>query len=215
MVSRAILSNWKTVNSKPPTITIGIVACTFSDNLSFSVSSKVSLSPGGGGLLPGILGGSVPPGSPNPDPISDWKMSLPHPFSDQTSKIHTRFQTCPLGRNYVIITYLEHKQKNIQIHFEFPYFSFFLTHLELERKIRSYTPVVPSKTIHDSGPKWAESIPLFRPKRRKNPTRWGGTYWYSLYKGVPPPPPPRSLSHYLRKDTVIIKGWKSQVEPEK
>ena len=25
-------------------------------------------------------------------------------FSDQTSKIHTRFQTLPLGRNYVIIT---------------------------------------------------------------------------------------------------------------
>ena len=32
------------------------------------------------------------------------KCNFPHPFSDQTSKIHTRFQTCPLGRNYVIIT---------------------------------------------------------------------------------------------------------------
>ena len=29
---------------------------------------------------------------------------FPHLFSDQTSKIHTRFQTLPLGRNYVIIT---------------------------------------------------------------------------------------------------------------
>ena len=29
-------------------------------------------------------------------------------------------------------------------------------------------------------------VPVFRPKRRKNPTRWGGTYLYSLYKGVPP-----------------------------
>ena len=28
----------------------------------------------------------------------------------------------------------------------------------------------------------------FRPKRRKNPTRWGGTYLYDLYKEVPPPP---------------------------
>ena len=27
-----------------------------------------------------------------------------HPFSDQTSKIHTCFQTWSLGRNYVIIT---------------------------------------------------------------------------------------------------------------
>ena len=26
---------------------------------------------GGGGVLLGILGGGVPPGSPNPDPISD------------------------------------------------------------------------------------------------------------------------------------------------
>ena len=34
------------------------------------------------GVLLGILGGGVPPGSPNPD----------------------RFQTWPLGRNYVIIT---------------------------------------------------------------------------------------------------------------
>ena len=29
---------------------------------------------GGGGVLLGILGGGVPPGSPNPDPISDQKI---------------------------------------------------------------------------------------------------------------------------------------------
>ena len=36
VASRAILSNFfeRTVNSKPPTIPFGIVACTFSDNLS-------------------------------------------------------------------------------------------------------------------------------------------------------------------------------------
>ena len=32
------------------------------------------------------------------------KHNFPHPFSDQTSKIHTRFQTWHLGRNYVLIT---------------------------------------------------------------------------------------------------------------
>ena len=37
-----------------------------------------------------------------------------------------------------------------------------------------------------SRPKWAESQPVFRPKRRKNHTLWGGTYPYGLYKGVPP-----------------------------
>ena len=29
-----------------------------------------------------ILGGGVPPGSPNPDPTSDQKMSFSHRFSD-------------------------------------------------------------------------------------------------------------------------------------
>ena len=32
------------------------------------------------------------------------KCHFPHLFSDKISKIHTRFQTLPLGRNYVIIT---------------------------------------------------------------------------------------------------------------
>ena len=36
-----------------------------------------------------------------------------------------------------------------------------------------YTPIVPSKTIPDSKPK---CIPVFRPKRPKNHTLWGGTY---------------------------------------
>ena len=31
-------------------------------------------------------------------------------------------------------------------------------------------PLVPSKTIPDSRPKWAKSIPVLRLKRRKNPT---------------------------------------------
>ena len=32
------------------------------------------------------------------------KCHFPHPFSVQTSKIHTRFQTQHLGNNYVTIT---------------------------------------------------------------------------------------------------------------
>ena len=35
---------------------------------------STQLTPGGGGVLLGILGGDVPPGSPNRDPISDQKM---------------------------------------------------------------------------------------------------------------------------------------------
>ena len=37
--------------------------------------------------------------------------------------------------------------------------------------------------------KWAKCIPVFRPKRRKNPILWGRTHLYGLYKGVPPPEP--------------------------
>ena len=40
---------------------------------------------GQGGLLLGILGGGVPLGSKNSDPISDQKMSYSHPFSDLAS----------------------------------------------------------------------------------------------------------------------------------
>ena len=39
------------------------------------------------------------------------KCNFLHPFSDQTSKIHTCFQTWPLSRNYFTITRLEGKQK--------------------------------------------------------------------------------------------------------
>ena len=55
----------------------------------------------------------------------------------------------------------------------------------MKRQIRSYTPVVPLKTIPGSRPKWAKSIPAFRPKRRRNHTLWGSTYLYGLYRGVP------------------------------
>ena len=40
----------------------------------------------------------------------------------------------------------------------------------IETIICSYSPVVSSKTISDPRPKWAKSIPFFRPKRRKNHT---------------------------------------------
>ena len=79
----------------------------------------------GGGVLLGILGGGGLPGSPNPERISDQKCNFPHPFSDKTSKIHTHFQTWPLGKKLLSsLLRSEHKQKkNIQIHFQFPYFS--------------------------------------------------------------------------------------------
>ena len=59
---------------------IGQAALTFcSPSLSYSRGA------GGGGELLGILGGGVPPGSSNPDPISNQKYHF-----------HTSFQTRPL-----------------------------------------------------------------------------------------------------------------------
>ena len=67
----------------------------------------------------------------------------------------------------------------------FGYFSFSTIHLELKRHIRLYAPLVPLKTIPDLRSK---SIPIFRPKRLKNHTLWGGTCLYSLHRGIHPPP---------------------------
>ena len=75
---------------------------------------------------------------------------------------------------------LKRKQKNSSIHFEFVYFLFFLTHLELKRQIRSYTHIVPSKTIPDSRQNWAKFIPVFRPKGLKT-IPFGAAHTYMAY----------------------------------
>ena len=61
------------------------------------------------------------------------------------------------------------------------------------RKKNQPAPAKQAKAIPDSRPKWAESVPVFSPKRPKYYTLWGGTYLYGLYKGVPLPPPPNML----------------------
>ena len=128
------------------------------------------------GVLLKNLNGGVPTGSPNPNPVSDQKSNFPPPLSDLATKLQTRCQAW---------NYLGWKANKIL----YAYYSFFLIHLEWKRQIRSYTSVVPSKILPDSGPKWVKCIPVFRPKRPKNPTVWGGTYLCGLYKGVPTPPP--------------------------
>ena len=66
-------------------VSIGQAALTF-------CSPSLSYSRGGRELL-GILGGGVPPGSINPDLISNQKCHFSHRFSDMASKIHTHSQT--------------------------------------------------------------------------------------------------------------------------
>ena len=101
------------------------------------------------GVLLGILGGGVPPGCSNPDSISDH----------QTSKIHTRFQTWILGRNYVIIIRLGPKHKNYSNPFRICIFLFLSYSFGIGfLKKFSQTPVVPSKTQPDSKPKIGQSV---------------------------------------------------------
>ena len=66
------------------------------------ILNKKSVFPGG--VLLGILGGGCLPILQIMTRFQTKKCTFPHPFSDQTSKIPTRFQTWPLGRNFVIIT---------------------------------------------------------------------------------------------------------------
>ena len=101
---------------------------------------------------------------------------------------------------------LEHPQKWFINWHIWSHFSFLLAHLELKGWIRSYAPIVPSKTLPDSRTKWGKSIPVLRPNlvprshcgrsgyeiisdlnSAKNPTLWGGTHLHGLYKGSPPP----------------------------
>ena len=73
------------------------------------------------------------------------------------------------------------------------WFSFSIIHLELKRQRHLYALVVPLKTIPNFRPKCSRSVPIFRPKWLKYHTLKGGTYLYSVYRGVTPPPlpPPR------------------------
>ena len=83
---------------------------------------------------------------------------------------------------------LERKQKNSSNPFRIRIF-FFLSYSfgieTIKTFIQSRSPL---KNHTRFRPKWSKCVPVFRPKPRKNPTRWGSTYLYSLYKGVPPPP---------------------------
>ena len=81
---------------------------------------------------------------------------------------------------------LERKHKSYSNPFRIRIFLFLSFSFGIEMINTPIHPVVPSKTIHDSRPKRAKRISVFRPKRPKNPTRWGGTYPYGLYTGVSP-----------------------------
>ena len=129
------------------------------------------------GLLLGILGGGVPLGSPNPDPIPDQKTVI----------FHTLFQTSPLFINITCTQIRTSTKRFLKIHFEFAY----------KRQILSYTPVFPPKTILDSRQKWINLYPSSSRNGAKTIPYEGGIYLYGLYRGEPPSTKLSDLS-YLR-----------------
>ena len=86
----------------------------------------------GGGILLEILGGGVPPGSSNPD-----RQKLYYHYVDYSAN-----------------------KKNIQIHFEFAYFSFFPYSFGMETINTFIHSVVSSKTIPDSRPNGQSAYPF-------------------------------------------------------
>ena len=100
------------------------------------------------------------------------KCIFSYPSSDLASEIHTRFQIWR-PRNYFIITLIGTRTKKIsRSHVSL---SFYLIWNWNHEYVHILLRVLP-RTIPGSIPKWAKSLPVFRPKRRKNPTLWGGTY---------------------------------------
>ena len=68
-------------------------------------------------------------------------------------------------------------------------------------KISSYTPVDPSKTIPNSRPEWAKSIPVFRPKRRKKTLAiWVEHTYMASIREYPPP----QLLQNKDSETVVV-----------
>ena len=99
------------MNSKPPTINIGIVACTFSDNLSRNgCIFKGIIKPRGGDYSQEFLVGVRRPVLQILTLFQTKKCHFPNPFSDQASKLHTRFQTWAEIMSSLLS--LERKQKN-------------------------------------------------------------------------------------------------------
>ena len=157
----------------------------------FQNLDSLTWGPGGGGVLLGILGGGC---------AARFFKSWPD-FRPNNVIFHTRFQTRSLKSIPVFrpgfrqkfcyqYFWLDWKQKYSSNPFRVRIFLFLSHSFGIETINTFLYSEIPSKTIPDSRPKWAKCIPVFRPKRRKNPTWRGGKYLYGLYTGVPPPPLP-------------------------
>ena len=107
-----------------------------------------------------------------------------HPISDQKMLSSTPVFRPGLWAEIMLsLLRLERKQKNSLNPFGICIFLFLSYSFGIET-INTFIHSRSSLKNHtDSRPKWTKCIPVFRPNRRKNPTRWGGACL--AYKGVP------------------------------
>ena len=104
------------------------------------------------------------------------KCNFPHPFSDKTSKIHTRFQIWPLGRNYVMITQIRAQTKKLFTPFRIRIFLFLSYSFGVETINTFIHSVVPSKTIPDFRPNAQRVYPFSDQNGAKTIPDEGGTH---------------------------------------
>ena len=90
---------------------------------------------GPGGVFLGIRSEGPPPGSPNPDPISDKKKTFHFPCRFETWRLRSITVFRPgVNRNYVIITWIRRPTKRfLKILVELAYYFFFMINMELKR----------------------------------------------------------------------------------
>ena len=108
-----------------------------------------------------------------------------------------RLRRCPFNRGFTVFHHYLDKNRNKKdflksisnSHISLSFFSFGIETMNTFIHSRSSL-----ENQNPSRPKLAKSIPVFRPKRRKNITLWGGTYIHGFYKGVLPPGLSPSLS---------------------
>ena len=147
--------------------------------LCFLLSRTIKENPRG--VLLEMLAGSVPPGSQNPDLISDKKNVI----------FRTRFQIWPLKSIPVFRPGGDHKTQHkywheteimsssatkrfLKIHFEFAYYTFFLIQLEFWNDEHIDTPPQFLRKLYPiPDQKWAKCILVFQTKTEQKPYPMG------------------------------------------
>ena len=70
--------------------------------------------------------------------------------------------------------------------------------MEMKRELRSYAPVVPTKTIPGLQSKMGQSLYPFSDQQGRKALPFGVAHTYMVYiREYPPPPPQGESSHYV------------------